>query len=193
MCCVLFWDFPPPSLWLVCVTLYGRKALCISHGVFSIHGWQPDMFLCAWIVTPWWKMSYCVQRCFPFPHRPHAKINIWYESQGTEASWIVQKVLSPFSCCCCYFFNIIFLMGWVTVYSRIKGWRRYFGISLSTSVFLLWNLGNFFWCLLWIFCLSAHLGFIFPPCRPPPLPSFHKWRRGEIVCMCVWCPAKQRN
>lgn len=145
-----------------------------------------------WTVTPWWRMSYCVQRCFPFPHCPHAKINIWYESQGTEASWIVQKVLSPFSCCC-YFFNIIFLMGWVTVYSRIKGWRRYFGISLSSSVFLLWNLGNFFWCLLWIFCLSAHLGFIFPPCRPPPPPSFHKWRRGEIVCMCVWCPAKQRN
>lgn len=120
--CVLFWDFAPPCpVACLCGTVRDKGIVHYHMACSTLPGDSPGCTSVLWTVTPCWRMSYGVQRCFPFPHCPHAKINIWYESQGTEASWILQKVLSPFCCCCCYFFNIIFLMGWVTIYCRIKG------------------------------------------------------------------------
>lgn len=71
----------------------------------------------------------------------------------------------------------------MAVYSRIKGWRRDFGIPFSSSMFLLFNL-DFFVCLFVYFRFFVYLliwvWFFFSP-----FPFFHKRRRGEIVCMCV--------
>lgn len=180
---VLCWDFLslPWPCSLFARYCMGQKHHRLSCCLFSFLGEQRWTSM-LWTVTPRWGMSWGVQRRFPFPHCPHAKINIWYESQGTEASWTVQKVLSSSCCCCCCFFNTIFLVGWVTVYSRIKGWRRDFGIPFSSSMFLLFNLD--FFCLFVYFRFFVYLliwvWFFFSP-----FPFFHKRRRGEIVCMCV--------
>lgn len=196
--CILLWDFPPPyPVPCLCDTVRDKGIVHYHMARSAFMGGSQRCTSVLWTLTPWWRMSCRVQRCFPFPHCPHAKINIWYESQGTEASWIVQKVLSPFCCCCCYFFNIIFLMSWVTVYSRIKGWRRYFGISSSSSVFLLWNMGKFFCVCFGFFVYLLIWALYFPSCRhPPPPPTFlseMEERRNCVHVCAVPCQAEKLN
>lgn len=140
--------------------------------MFSVHGPQSEMYLRA---LNCYTMGKCVIRCpemSPLPPLPtcQSKYLMW-KSRYRRSQLDCTKGPVSLLCCRCLFQNTILLMRWVTVYSRIKGWRRDFGISLSSSVFLLWNPGVFLFALCFFFI--------------SPLPCFHKWRRGEIVCMCV--------
>lgn len=183
--CVLCWDFFPPPLPCGLFVWYctGQRHRRLSYRVFSFLGQQSEMSLCA--LNCYTMVKYVI-RCpemFPLPPLPTCqnKYLIWKSRYRSQLDCTKGPV---FLLLLLLFFNIIFLMGWVTVYSRIKGRGRDFGISLSSSMFLLWNLG--FFCLLWVFCLSAHLGF------PPP--AFTNGGEEKLcACVCVWCPAKQRN
>lgn len=41
------------------------------------------------------------------------------------------------------------------------------------------------------FCLSAHLGFIFPPHHPPPLPFTNGGEEKLCACVCGALPSRE--
>lgn len=193
-----FLGLPPtlPCALLVwhCV---GQGHCALSHGVFNIHGWQTEMYLCA--LNSYTTVEDVIQcpEIFPLPPLPTCqnKYLIWksrYRSQLDCTKGPVSFLLLLLL----LFFNIISLMGWVTVYSRIKGWRRYFGISLSSSVFLLWNLGKFFCVCFGFFVYPLIWALYFPRVDPPAPPAFlsEMEERRNCVHVCVVpCQAEKLN
>lgn len=88
--CVLFWDLPPTlpcdlSVW----HSTGQRHCALSHGMFSIHGWQPEMYLCA---LNCFTMVEDVIRCpemFPLPPLPTCqnKYLIWKLRYRSQLDW----------------------------------------------------------------------------------------------------------
>lgn len=122
---------------------------------------------------------------FPLPPPPTCqnKYLIWklrYRSQlGCTEGFVSLLLLLGF-------LNVIFLMGWVTVYSKIKGWRRDFGISLSSSIFL-FEIGGVCVCAL-CFLFICLFGFFVIFCPPAPLSQMEE---KLYACVCGALPSRE--
>lgn len=171
--------FPPLPCGLFVWYCMGQRHRRLSYCVFSFHGRQSDMYLRA--LNSYTVVKHVIRCPEMSPHPPlptcQNKYLIWKSRYRSQLDCTKGPVSLLCSCHVGFFYDTIFLMGWVTVYSRIKGWRRDFGISLSSSMFLLWNPGVFLFALFFLY---------------PPSPVFTNGGEEKLcACVCGALPSRE--